>query len=199
MTAFVKPLTSKQKEVFDFINSFILENGFAPSLQEIANFLETSNLSTAQYYVEELKNKRHLIREPHKNRGISINQVIASVPILGTIEAGKPIDPVEESEPVRIPTNIRLDKNYPHYALKVRGDSMLDMGILNEDIVLIRYQTSAENGDVIVGITELGATLKVFRMKNGKIFLEPKNKKYKNIHPKKLEIRGKFCGLIRSA
>lgn len=194
----VKPLTDRQKEALDFINSFIATKGYSPSLRELAKFLETENLSTAQYFIQELEKKGHLKRDPHKNRGIIPTVQKQTLPILGYIAAGTPIEPIEDSQPVQIPTNIELNKNNSYYALKVRGDSMIDMGILDNDIVLIKHQMTADRGDVVVGITENGATLKIFDRENGKIILKPRNQKYDTIIPERLEIRGVFIGLIRS-
>lgn len=193
----VKPLTNRQKEALDFITSFMVENGYAPSLRELADFLHTKNLSTAQYYIEELEKKGYLKRNPHKNRGIAPITQKQTVPLLGFIAAGEPIDPIENAEPVQVPNNIKLTPNQSYYALKVKGDSMLDMGILDNDIVLIKHQMTADVGDTVVGVTENGATLKVLGQKNGKTVLQPRNPKYEIIIPEQLEIRGKFVGLIR--
>lgn len=194
----VKPLTGKQKEALDFINSFIRENGYSPSLQEIADHIG-KNLSTAQYFVKELGEKGYLVKSANRARGISPIPNQHNIPLLGYITAGKPIEPIENPEEISIPEHIKIDPRYPHYALKVKGDSMIDMGILNDDIVLIKHQMTADIGDVIVGITENGATLKVLGKQKGKIVLLPKNPKYETIIPEQLEIRGKFLGLIRNA
>lgn len=193
----LKPLTKKQKKTLDFITSFITKNGYSPSLKEIAKFLGTKNLSTAQYFVEELEKKDYLKRASYKNRGITPTNKAKTISLLGNIAAGEPIEPIENPEEIEIPQNIQVDTRFPHYALKVIGDSMFDMGILNNDIVLIKHQMTAENGDIVVAITEKGATLKVLKRRNGKTLLEPRNKDYPTIEPKKLEIRGKFVGLIR--
>jgi len=193
----IKPLTGKQKKTLDFINFFLREKGFSPSLHEIAKFLG-KNPSTAQYYVNELKEKGYLTKNANKARGISPIPSQYNIPLLGFIAAGKPIEPIENPEEIQIPANIDIDSRYPHYALKVKGDSMIDMGILDNDIVLIKHQMTANDGEVVVAVTENGATLKTFRNKNGRIFLEPRNKKLENIYPKSLEIRGIFKGLIRN-
>ena len=198
MTKSVKPLTEKQKGVLDFITSFVREKGYSPSLRELAGFLKTKNLSTAQYFVKELKEKGYLKKDAYKTRGITPISKPNRISLLGTISAGEPIEPIENPEEISIPENIKIESQYPHYALRVYGDSMIDMGILDNDIVLIKHQMTAENGDVIVGITENGATLKVFKKENNRVFLEPRNIKYKTIQPKELEIRGVFVGLIRS-
>ncbi|NLG06460.1 MAG: repressor LexA [Candidatus Pacebacteria bacterium] len=197
MPIIVKPLTNRQKEALDFINSFIATKGYSPSLKELAHFLKTKNLSTAQYFIQELEKKGYLKRDPYKNRGIIPAIQKHTVPMLGYIAAGTPIEPIENSKPVQIPTNIKLNKNNSYYALKVKGDSMIDMGILDNDIILVKHQMTADVGDVVVGITEKGATLKILDNVNGQFILKPRNQKYDIIIPKQLEIRGIFAGLIR--
>ena len=194
----VKPLTTRQKKALDFVNSFIQNKGYAPSLRELAKFLGTENLSTAQYFVKQLSHKGHLKRDHYKNRGLTPITVGPTVPLLGYIAAGEPIEPIEDSKPVTVPTTIKLNKNHSYYALMVKGDSMIDIGILDKDVVLIRHQMTADQGEVIVAVTEKGATLKVLGRKNGKPALLPKNNKYKPIIPQELEVRGVFVGLIRT-
>lgn len=194
----VQPLTRKQKNALDFIVDFSQKNGFSPSLKELAEFLETSNLSTAQYYVEQLSDKGYLRKNSHKSRGILPVTKEKRIKLLGYIAAGSPIEPIENPESITIPNDIKINHQFPHYALKVRGDSMIDMGILDGDTVLIQHQLFANNGDVVVAMTEQGATLKVLRKNKSNIYLEAKNKNFPNIYPKSLEIRGKFVGLLRS-
>ena len=195
-----KHLTAKQKEVLDFISFFISKHGYSPAYKDIASFLKTKNLSTAQYHIEELEKKGYIERNSHVSRGISPSSTPPqTVSLLGYIATGKPIEPIENPETITIPTHLIFNAQYPHYALKVKGDSMMDMGILDNDTVLIKHQLTAKNGDVVVAITEKGATLKVYKKRGDKIMLEPKNKDYPIIYPKKLEIRGKFVGLIRNS
>ncbi|NCT55612.1 repressor LexA [bacterium] len=193
----VKPITGRQKEALDFINSFINTKGYSPSLRELASLLKTDNLSTAQYFVKELESKGYIRRAHYKNRGITPVTQKRTIPLLGYIAAGEPIDPIEESEPIQVPYDIKLDRNQSYYALKVQGDSMIDMGILDRDVVLIRHQMFAADGDVVVAITENGATLKILRKNKKKMYLEARNTSYQHIYPEQLEIRGKFIGLIR--
>lgn len=192
-----KPLTPRQKRVLDFICKFAEENGYSPSLSEIAKFLKKS-ISTAQHYVEELQNKGYLRKEENIARGISpINQKSNKIPLLGYIAAGQPVEPLEDPEPISVPKTM-LSSPGQYYALRIKGDSMVEDGICSGDIVVIKHQLTAESGETVVAITEKGATLKIFRKRDGKIFLEPRNRNLPNIYPKELEIRGKFCGLIRS-
>lgn len=190
------PLTPKQKEVLYFINKFTVQNGFSPSLQEIANHLQKS-ISTAQHFVYELQEKGYLLKKDNIARGISFSEENKSqIFKLGYIAAGNPIEPIENPETINVPTSfLKSPGNY--YALEVKGNSMIDDNILDGDTIVIKHQNTAENGDKVVAITEDGATLKVFRNKNGKIYLEPRNKTLKNIYPVNLEIRGKFVGLLR--
>jgi len=198
MPILVKPITGRQKEALDFINSFIRDKGYAPSLRELAAFLKTKNLSTAQYFVRELKKKGYLKRDHYKSRGITTITPKQTIPLLGNIAAGEPIEPIENPEPIEVPQNIKLSAGKSYYALRVKGDSMMDMGILDDDIVLIKHQMTADIGDVVVGITEKGTTLKILGRKNGRTILEPRNPKYDTIIPDQLEVRGVFVGLIRA-
>ena len=191
-------LTPKQKKALDFINKFILNHGYAPSLQEIASHLGKS-VSTAQHFVEELHKKGHLHKKENMTRGISSTvEEVRQVFKLGYIAAGSPIEPIENPEPIDVPLSLLKDfGNY--YALCVKGDSMVEDNIQDGDTILIRHQQTGRDGDRVVDITEDGATLKVFRKKAGKVYLEPRNKNLKNVYPKQLEIRGMFVGLIRNS
>lgn len=192
-----KSLTPRQKKVLDFIRKFAEENGYSPSFGEIAKYLKKS-ISTVQHFVEELENKAYIHKEENVARGISLNlEKSGRIFLLGYIAAGKPIEPIENPEPIEIPLSL-ITGSGEYYALKVKGDSMIEDGIMNSDIVVIKHQLTAEPGDTVVAVTEKGATLKVLGRKNGKIILQPRNPKYEIIIPKKLEIRGKFVGLIRS-
>jgi SOS regulatory protein LexA len=168
-------------------------------LRDIAGLLDTDNVSTAQYFVDELHARGYLQKGTRQERTLKPISEPATVPLLGLIAAVAPIEPIENAEDILLPSNVNIDTRYPHYALKIKGDSMMDMGIIDGDVVLIRHQLTAQNGDVVVAVTEKGATLKVYRKRGGNVVLEPRNKTYPLIFPKQLEIRGKFVGLIRSA
>lgn len=191
----LKGLTPKQKGVLDFIAKFYEENDFAPSLEEIAHHFKRS-IPTIYQYIETLKNKGFLKKENNVSRGIQPQNKEAEIFLLGYIAAGEPIGPLENPEPISVPLSM-INSPGQYYALKVKGESMVEDGIWDGDIVVIKHQLTAEPGETVVAVTEEGATLKIFRKKNGKIFLEPRNINLPNIYPKELEIRGKFCGLIR--
>lgn len=189
-------LTPKQKKVLDFIRHYTEDNGYSPTFRDISTHIGKS-VSTVQHYVEELQAKGFLQKVKNVARGISTAvQQTGRIFKLGIIAAGEPIEPLENPEPIDIPASMIVGKG-EYYALRVKGTSMVDDNILDGDILVIRHQNTAQDGDRVVAITENGATLKVFRDRNGKVYLEPRNKALKNIYPRELEIRGKFCGLIR--
>ena len=189
-------LTPKQKKVLDFIQKYAKENGYSPSLRDISTYLHKS-LSTVQHYVEELDSKGFLHKEDNVVRGISpIETAKGRIFLLAEVAVGEPIDTLEDPEPIDVPISM-ISRPGDYYALRVRGESMIEDNILNGDVIVVRHQKTAQDGDRVVAITEKGATLKVYRERNGKIHLEPRNKALNNIYPKELKIRGKFCGLIR--
>jgi len=157
-------------------------------------------ISTVHQHVKALETKGYLKKENNQPRGMTLPEQSpesVEIPLLGLIAAGNPIEPIENPETIKVPRTL-VSKRGDYYALKVQGDSMIEDGIWNGDIVVIKSQPTAEDKETVVAITEDGATLKRLRKQNGKVYLEPRNKKIGNIYPKKLEIRGKFCGLIRN-
>lgn len=195
-----RTLTPKQKKVLDFITSFTKKHNYAPSLEEIGSHFGLKAISTVHQYIEALRKKGYLKKEENQPRGVSLMKETSDsveIPLLGLIAAGKPIEPIENPEPIKVPKTM-VSKRGNYYALKVEGDSMIEDGIWDGDVVVIKHQPTADDRDTVVAITENGATLKCFRNRNGRIYLEPRNKNLKNIYPKELEIKGKFCGLIRN-
>lgn len=191
----MKTLTPKQKQILDFITDYTNDNGYSPSLKEIAREFKKT-VPTIFQHVETLKEKGFLIKTDNISRGIQLNNVQDEVMLLGKIAAGAPIEPIENPEPIKIPIGmINASGNY--YALQVRGNSLVEDGIFDGDTVVIRHQQTAENGETIVAITEDGATLKKLYKENGKIRLQPANQALLPIFPQQLEIRGKVVGIIR--
>lgn len=184
--------------VFDFIVSYSEKHGYAPSLEEIGHEYDLA-ISTVHQHVTALKTKGYLKKENFQPRGVSVLEKTpdtTEIPLLGIIAAGSPIEPIENPEPIKVPRNLVTTRG-DFYALRVQGDSMIEDGILDGDIVVIKHQQTADNGDTVVAITEDGATLKRYRNDSSKVYLEPRNQKLQNIYPKNLEIRGKFVGLLR--
>jgi len=191
------PLTPIQKRVFNYITGYIYSHGYAPSNAEIASEFGFSRTS-AYRHIQSLSRKGMLEKIENQPRGLALGSNEESVPLLGYIAAGEPIEPIENPEFINVPNSLLRDRIAQYYALRVRGDSMIDMGILDGDIVVIKHQFTANPGDIVVGITEKGATLKQFKIVGNRVALIPKNPNYQTIFPKKLEVRGKFVGLIRT-
>ena len=190
-----REITPKQKQILEYVKSFRGRKGFSPTLSEIAAQFDKT-VSTIQQYVDALTNKGYLEKQERVSRGIKPVEEITQVLLLGEIAAGEPIEPIENPEPIEIPANmVNSPGNY--YALKVRGDSMIDDGILEGDVIVVRHQQTAEDGETVVAVTEDGATLKKLKFLNNRVCLEPRNAKIATIYPEELDVRGKYVGLIR--
>lgn len=192
-------LTPKQKAIFDYLGAYFARRGYTPSYKEIADNFRLKSPGSVAQYLDALEEKGYLTRG-NGNRQIKLNSAqdddIVEVPLLGIIAAGAPIEPIENPEPISVPGNM-LPRSAMSYALSIRGDSMIDDGICDGDIILVKHQKTASHGDIVVAITEQGATLKRFCQDEKGIRLEPRNKKLQPIYPLELEIRGIFAGLIR--
>lgn len=192
----VNTITPGQKAVLEFIFKYLEQHGYSPTLQEIADEFRYS-LGTAQHYLEELKKKGFIRKAKNKSRAVlPVDESSATIMKMGFITAGQPIEPIENPEPVLVPRSM-VSKPGQYYALEVKGDSMADDGIWDKDIIVVRHQFTADANETVVAVTENGATLKQLKYKEGRPYLQPKNPKYSPIFPEKLEIRGKFVGLIR--
>lgn len=190
-------LTPKQKEVLDYIRRILLEKGYAPAYRDIAKEFKLKSEGSVAQYLDALEEKGYISRGGG-TRHIIISDTIETqeIPLFGIIPAGSPIEPLENPIPIRVPKTM-LPKTGICYALRVRGESMIDDGILDGDVVLIKHQNTAENGQIVVAVTEDGATLKRFYKEGDRVRLEPRNPKLPVIYPKEINIRGKFLGLIR--
>jgi repressor LexA len=194
-------LTKKQKEVLDFITEYVREHGFSPTQKEIQEHFGFKSLGSVQDYIKYLTLGGYLINDSHSVRGLSpsnVNQNSEEIPLLGSIAAGSPIEAIENKEVISIPTHM-LSKGQ-HYALKVKGDSMIEEGILNGDIAIIKHQTNATNGQIVVAVIDNETTLKKYFKRSKQIELHPANSSMKPIivKDKECEIRGLLVGLIRT-
>ncbi len=194
-------LTKKQKLVLDFVKQYQKSNGFAPSLEEIQQHFKLASVSTAHFHIKQLHKKGLLTKEENQARTISAikEKMTIEVPLLGSIAAGEPIEAIEtQDETVTVP---RSDISLPfqHYALRVRGDSMVEDGIFNNDIVIVRSQKTANDGQTVVAIIDDNqATLKKIFKEKDKIRLQPANKNLRPFFRKKVEVRGVVEKIIRT-
>jgi len=198
-----KSLTRRQKEILDFVSNFSKVHGFSPSLEEIKLNFKLSAISTVHEHLSNLKKKGYLKKEINQARGIEVvdptleENNFAQIQKLGTITAGKPIEAVEDPEPILVSRNL-LRSTGRYYALTVRGDSMVEEGILDGDVVVIREQSTAINGDTVVAIVgDNLATLKKFFKEKNRVRLQPANSELKPRYYRNIEVRGKVVSLIR--
>lgn len=197
-------LTPKQKQILEYIEQFISENDYAPSYREIADHFGFSSVATVAEHIENLRLKGYLSNSDTGYRSLKVTNVDVEpdsalfsfiIPLLGSIRAGKPIEAIRTSESLEIPRDM-MGKNV--FALKVRGDSMMDDGILDGDFVVVEPCQNPKNGDIVVAlINKDEVTLKRFYRENDHIRLQPANKKYQPIRVKKVSIQGKVRGVIR--
>lgn len=195
-------LTKKQKEIFEFLKKFIDENGISPTFEEIRKHFKLKALSGVYQHIEALASKGLIKKNENSARGIEINKKdanIMEVPILGTIAAGQPIEAIEVPGDTITLNRNEVSKSGNYYALRVSGNSMIDDGVFDGDIVVIRQQATAENGDMVVAIIdENEATLKrIYREKN-KFRLQPANQTMMPFYRTEVEIRGVVVQIKRN-
>lgn len=193
-------LTKRQKQVFDFATDFIKNKGYSPSLDEIRRHFRLKSVSTIHDHISALQTKGYLKKEPHQPRGFELYSSTGDaieIPLLGLIAAGAPIEAIENPEPIKVPKSM-LASSGNHYALKVKGNSMIDDGIFDGDTVVIRQQKKVNNGETVVAIINGNeATLKRIYKEKGGFRLQPANSSMPSIFTKELVIQGKVVSVIR--
>ncbi len=176
-------LTKRQKQILDYIQGFIDENGYSPTFEEIRKHFRLSALSTIHQHIDTLSSKGYLSRNDHAARGIELrsSESMVSIPLEGMIAAGQPIEAISQKESIAIPKG-RLPGQGKFYALRVVGNSMTDENINDGDIVLVKHQFTAENGQKVVALIDNHeATLKKFYKERGSIRLKPANKRMQSL------------------
>jgi SOS regulatory protein LexA len=177
-------ITKRQKETLDFIKAYRKKNGYAPSLEEIKHHLKLSSVSTAHHHVKALEAQGYLTKDDNQPRGVRVNiaEQMVQIPLMGLIAAGAPIAALEAREIIAIPRN-RLPRETKNiYALKVVGQSMIDENINDGDIIIVKHQATANNGEKVVALLDQSdVTLKTFFQERGQIRLQPANKKMEPI------------------
>ena len=197
-------LTFKQKKLLDFLIDYYNKNHVYPTFDEMRDFLQIKSKSGIHKLLSSLEEKGFVNRLPHKARALSINTNVnekeKDLPFLGRIAAGNPIEAITGSfEQISVP-NYLVNNKDEHFTLEVTGDSMIDAGIYDGDIVVIRKTEVADSGDIVVALIDQNeVTLKRFRSFKNSIALEPANKNYKIrlFGEDRVKIQGKLVGLIR--
>ena len=196
-------LTKRQKEVLDFVESYSQKKGYPPSFEEIRKRLKLASVSTIHFHISKLKEGGYLGKTENKARAISVasKEPMIKIPFLGTIAAGEPIEAIRQNEFIAVPKNI-LPSTGNIYALRVMGDSMIDENIKDGDVVLVKQQDVAENGERVVALIDNHeATLKKFYKERGYIRLQPANKTFEPIIIRKdrdIKIQGVVIDVIRN-
>ena len=204
-----KKATDKQLRVLSYVKDQIRKNGYAPSVREICQALGLRSTSTVHGYLARLQKKGLIQKAALKPRTIRItgdsfgnepafysSKEMVDVPIVGRVTAGQPILAVENVED-SFPLPLDFVGNSDSFMLKVRGDSMIEAGILNGDLVLVKKQNAAENGDIVVALIDDEATVKTFFKEKDYIRLQPQNSFMQPIIVPNCVILGKVAGVFR--
>lgn len=200
-----QPLTKRQKQLLDFISQFYSKNGYPPTHEEMAGALNVNSVATIHDHLTQLLKKGFIKIYKGSVRGIEIvekaikgNVNMIELPVIGLIAAGKPIEAIENrTSTIKVSTNL-ISGNKRAFVLKVKGESMIEEGILDGDYVVVEEQNTAENGDIVVALLENEmATLKKFYREKGRIKLMPANASMQPIYATNVTVKGRVKGIIR--
>ncbi len=195
----MKELTPKQQEIYEFICRFTQENGYPPSVREIGQAVGLKSPSTVHFHIKGLESAGALTKAAGKTRAMTVQEEDAprrdKIPLVGNVAAGAPILAEEcVEEYLTYDTDGLVGE---HFALKVRGESMLGAGILPGDLVVVHQQEDARNGEIVVALFEDEATVKTLRRKGGHTWLMPENPDYEPINGDQAKLLGKVVAVIR--
>ncbi len=204
----MEKLSQKQIQILEYMKKEVREKGYPPSVREICDAVGLKSTSTVHGHLERLEKKGYIRRDPSKPRAIEIftndsvktdtssEREMVNIPIIGTVTAGVPILALENIEDT-FPLPMDYAPNGDIFMLRVKGDSMINAGIFNRDLIIVKQQTTAENGDIVVAMIEDFATVKTFYRENGYIRLQPENPSMSSIIVQDVTILGKVVGLYR--
>ena len=190
-------ISSKQREILEYIKQEILNKGYPPAVREICEAVHLKSTSSVHSHLETLEKNGYIRRDPTKPRAIEIiddnfnltRREVVNVPIIGQVAAGQPLLAVENIENYfPIPTE---------FMPKVKGDSMINAGIFNGDKILVQKQSDAQNGDIVVALVDDSATVKTFYKEDGHFRLQPENDTMDPIIVNECSILGKVFGIMR--
>lgn len=197
-------ISSKQKEILEFMKNEILSKGYPPAVREICEAVDLKSTSSVHAHLETLEKNGYIRRDPAKPRAIEIvddnfnltRREIVNVPIVGTVTAGQPILAVENIESY-FPIPMEYMPNVETFMLKVKGDSMINAGIFDGDNILVQKQSHAKNGDFVVALIDDSVTVKTFYKEKEYYRLQPENDYMDPIIVPEVDILGKVIGLFR--
>ena len=198
-------ISSKQKEILEYIKQEILNKGYPPAVREICEAVSLKSTSSVHSHLETLEKNGYIRRDPTKPRAIEIiddsfnltRREVVNVPMVGSVAAGQPILAVENITSY-FPIPAEFMPNAESFMLRVKGESMINAGIFDGDNVLVKRQSTASNGDIVVALVDDSATVKTFYKEDGYIRLQPENDTMDPIIVPDCQILGKVIGLFRT-
>ena len=203
----MEKLTNKQEEVLDVVKKYIANNGYAPTVREICKELNLNSPATVFVHLKHLMNKGYLAQTNSKFRTLEVkvpneylqkNEDVVSIPLLGKVAAGNPIEAIEHPDEYLAVPSYMIPKNKEVFSLQIQGESMINIGIFDKDNVIVERTNTAKNGDLVVALnTENEATLKTFYKEDGYFRLQPENDTKAPIILKDVTILGKAIALYR--
>lgn len=197
-------ISKKQEEILEYIKAQILERGFPPAVREICEAVNLKSTSSVHSHLETLEKNGYIRRDPTKPRAIEIlddtfnltRREMVQVPIVGRVAAGEPLL-AEQNIEEYYPIPVEFMPNNECFMLKVRGESMINAGILDGDYVVVEKKNTASNGEMVVALIEDGATVKTFYKEEGIIRLQPENDNMEPFILESVDILGKVIGVFR--
>ena len=197
------PLTKRQREILDYLNEFIQQHGYAPSLEEVGRRFGLSSLATVHKHLTNLQEKGFIKRAWNRSRSVELVQSRAGgraveLPLLGFVAAGSPIEAIATAESIAVPEDLVGKKDT--YVLRVRGESMIDEQIRDGDFVIVEDRKTAENGEMVIALLgNSDVTLKKFYRENGQVRLQPANPTMQPIvvAAETVQVQGVVIGVMR--
>lgn len=197
-------ISDKQRQILEYIKSEILAKGYPPAVRDICQAVDLKSTSSVHAHLETLEKNGYIRRDPTKPRAIEIldedfnlgRREVTNIPLIGTVAAGQPILAQQNIENY-FPFPVEMAPNAQCFALQVKGDSMINIGINDGDYVFVRETNSASNGDLVVALVDDSATVKNFYKENGHIRLQPQNDDMEPIIVNDCKILGKVFGVFR--
>ena len=199
----MQPLTKRQREILDYLAEFIEHRGYSPSLEEIGRRFGLSSLATVHKHLSNLQEKGFIKRAWNRSRSVELVPAgtggrAIEIPLQGYVAAGDPIEAVVSPETVAVPDSLTGAR--ATYALRVRGQSMIDAQIRDGDIVIVEERRTAENGEMVIALVDAAdATLKIFHREDGRIRLQPANPALQPlvVDAGRVQVQGVVIGLMR--
>jgi repressor LexA len=196
-------LTKRQRQILDYVQSFIDAEGYSPSFEEIAENFGYSSLATVHEHLSNLETKGYLRKNYNKSRSLELvaaeGTLAVELPLLGSVAAGLPIEAIEQNETLAVPHDMLGKGN--NYVLRVKGDSMVDEQIRDGDYIVVNSRQTAENGEMVVALVggESATVKKFYREKDGRIRLQPANVTMQPMYftPDEVQIQGIVIAVIR--